>query len=131
MTDHTNHSFRNGGPGNMWGWLLQRISAALLLFFVMAHLWIEHFLHVGAAITFHSVEARLVYAVYSFVDFGLLAVVVYHGLNGLRNVLLDLSPAPSTVRTLTAVLWVAGVVTFVWGVDILSPFLYGHPLFPL
>lgn len=115
----------------MWPWLLQRVTAVLLLFFVLGHLWIEHFLHLGARITYASVAERLLHAFYVFVDLGLLVVVVYHGLNGLGTVLFDLPWSPAAQRRITAGLWVLGVVTVLFGADVLSPFLWGHPLFRL
>jgi succinate dehydrogenase / fumarate reductase cytochrome b subunit len=115
----------------MWPWILQRASAALLLFFVMAHLWIQHFLRVGASVTYRSVMARLVHGLDVVVDFGLLAVVVYHGLNGLRAVLLDRMDNPAEVRALNTTIWVLGCATFVFGMDVLSPFLFGRPWFRL
>jgi succinate dehydrogenase / fumarate reductase membrane anchor subunit len=123
--------WRRRWPSAGWGWVLQRVSAALLLFFLLAHLWVEHFMHLGQPITFQSVTTRLLHGFYLFVDGGLLAVVVFHGLNGLRNILLDLDPTPAATRTLTGILWGLGIVTVAFGVDILSPFVWGHPVFPL
>ena len=119
------------GQSGTWPWLLQRVSAALLLFFVIAHLWIEHFVHLGARITYRTVLERLVHGFYVFVDAGLLGVVVFHGLNGLRSVLVENTNDPAAVRAVTTTLWVLGVATFVFGMDVLSPFLFGHPWFRL
>ncbi len=107
------------------------MSATLLLFFVLAHLWIEHFMHVGARITYRTVLDRLLQGFYVFVDAGLLAVVVFHGLNGLRNVLVENTENPAAVRAVTTAMWVLGVATLAFGMDVLSPFLFGHPWFRL
>jgi succinate dehydrogenase hydrophobic anchor subunit len=119
------------GHTGTWAWLLQRVTAALLLFFVMAHLWLEHFAPVGAAITYASVERDLIRGFDVFVDGGLLAVVVFHGLNGLRSILMEGMDSPSAVRALTTTMWVLGVGTVVFGLDVLSPFLFGHAWFQL
>ena len=119
------------GHAGAWPWLLQRVSATLLLFFVLAHLWIEHFMHVGARITYRTVLDRLLQGFYVFVDAGLLAVVVFHGLNGLRNVLVENTENPAAVRAVTTAMWVLGVATLAFGMDVLSPFLFGHPWFRL
>jgi len=66
-----------------------------------------------------------------FVDGGLLAVVVFHGLNGLRSILMEGMDSPSAVRALTTTMWVLGVGTVVFGLDVLSPFLFGHAWFQL
>lgn len=120
-----------GATGGAWPWLLQRVSAGFLLVLIFAHLWVEHFMHLGAAITFASVEARLMHALFAVIDYGLLIVVVFHGLNGLRTVLLEMPFLPHRVRTITMALWLLGILTVVFGMDILAPFLWGRPWFVL
>ncbi len=120
-----------GTTGGAWPWLLQRVSAVFLLVLILLHLWIEHFMHLGAPITFASVKARLVHAVFAVIDYGLLIVVVFHGLNGLRTVLLEIPFLPHRSRAITIGLWVLGVVTVIFGMDILAPFLWGRPWFVL
>lgn len=73
------------------GWLFQRFSAAALLVLLMAHLWIEHFLHPSRPITYRTVGARLLHGLYQAIDYALLIVVVYHALNGLKAILADRS----------------------------------------
>lgn len=94
-----------------------------LLVLVLAHLWIEHFMHPGRAITYGSVARRLVQGLYQAVDYWLLVVVVYHGLNGLKNVLEDRPWRPWAWRGIIAGLWIVGLATLVLGGDILSSFL--------
>lgn len=118
-------------PRGAWGWLLQRVSAVLLLVLVLAHLWIEHFLHLGARITYHGVSLRLAHALYDLVDYALLVVVVYHALNGLRNVLMERVHSPRGIGWLTTALVIWGLATIVLGADILSAFLNGRAWFYL
>lgn len=117
--------------GGVWPWLLQRVSAVFLLVLILAHLWIEHFMHLGVPITFFSVRARLVHGLFAVIDYGLLIVVVYHGLNGLRTVLLEIPFLPHRVRAVNLALWLLGIVTVVFGMDILATFLWGRPWFVL
>jgi succinate dehydrogenase hydrophobic anchor subunit len=49
------------------------------------------------------------------VDFSLLGLVLYHGLNGMRNIFLEWPPAAHRAKAMTLGLWVLGVVTFVYG----------------
>jgi succinate dehydrogenase / fumarate reductase cytochrome b subunit len=105
-----------------WGWVLQRFTGVLLLVFLGGHLWVEHFLHVGQLIRYRAVVVRLSRWLYAFLDFGLLAAVVYHGLNGLRRVLLERFPGAR--RWIGAALLALGLLTWAWGADILSAFLY-------
>ncbi len=121
---------RGGGRG-AWPWVLQRLSALALLVLVVAHLWIEHFMHLGQAITYHGVVARLMHALYDAVDYALLLTVVYHALNGFRSVLFDRIMGPTAQRLTTGVLWVVGLATLVLGGDILSAFLNGRAWFYL
>lgn len=113
------------------GWVLQRVSAVLLLVLIVAHLWIEHFMHLGRPITYSGVVDRLMHGIYDAVDYGLLIVVVYHGLNGLRNVLMDRVTSAQGVAILNGTLGVVGVATVILGADILSAFLDGRAWFYL
>lgn len=117
--------------GGMWRWLLQRVSAALLLFFVIAHLWIEHFLHLGRKITDANVMGRLLHGFYQMVDYGLLVIVVYHGLNGFYHVMTDYTHSERAQVRLGWGLSLLGILTVVLGIDILSAFLDGQPILRL
>lgn len=112
-------------------WLLQRLSAAALLVLVLAHLWIEHFMHRGTAITFSRVAARLFHGLYQGIDYLLLIVVVYHSLNGFRNILQDRVWSRAAWTAITSGIWVLGIATVVLGADILSAFLDGRAWFYL
>ncbi|NMP22492.1 succinate dehydrogenase, hydrophobic membrane anchor protein [Sulfobacillus harzensis] len=118
-------------PGGAWQWFLQRVSAVLLLVLVLGHLWIEHFLHLGSRFSYQGVAARLVHGFYDAIDYALLVVVVYHGLNGLYHVLTDRMHRGSARRTLAIGLSLVGIATVVLGADILSAFLTPHPWFLL
>ena len=85
----------------------------------------------GSRISYRAVLDRLLHGVYGVVDVGLLAVAVFHGLAGLRGMLVERTSEPAAARAVTTILWVLGVATFVFGVDVLSPFLCGHPWFRL
>lgn len=122
---------RSVAPRGAWSWLLQRVSAVLLLVLVLAHLWIEHFMHLGHRITYHGVSARLLEGFYDAIDYALLVVVVYHGLNGLKSVLTDRIQSAAALKTVSWVLVVVGVLTVLLGADILSAFLMGRPWFYL
>jgi succinate dehydrogenase/fumarate reductase cytochrome b subunit len=58
---------------------------------------------------------------------GLLVVVVFHGLNGLRNILNEWRPS----KRLDAALVLVGITTVLWGLDILWAFWYHRPFFSL
>lgn len=70
-------------------WLMQRISAGILVVLLFIHFWVGHYANLGASITFAGVQMRLQNAIFVSVDSMLLILVVFHGLNGIRNIVLD------------------------------------------
>ena len=71
---------------NAWIWLLQRISAVLLLFLVGFHIWR---LHIDKIIMLNLVTSRFELLLFVVLDFLLLAFGIFHGMNGLYAVLAD------------------------------------------
>ena len=110
-------------------WFLQRLTAGFLVVFLGAHLWILHYAVVGERITFEGVLGRMQSPLYFALDAALLGTVIYHALNGFRNVLLDFRMSEGSARVLTWVLIIVGFLTFVFGVNALFPFFTGKPLF--
>lgn len=97
-------------------WGLQRITGFLLIFLLGAHLVFEHFIETetGPA-SFQSVTDRLQDPLYFLVDFFLLLLALYHGLNGARTVLLDLALHPHLQSTITYFLIIIGVLATIYG----------------
>jgi succinate dehydrogenase/fumarate reductase cytochrome b subunit len=95
-------------------WLLQRVTAYGLVIFLAVHMWFNHFADVstGNRLTFELVNRRfeLYPVLYAINDIGLLTFTVFHGLNGVRNVVYDLSTSPAIRRTATIVLLIVGLV---------------------
>ena len=71
---------------NAWTWLLQRVSAVLLLCLIAIHLWR---LHVAKIVVLDVVESRFDLWSIILLDLSLLTVGMFHGLNGLYAVLAD------------------------------------------
>jgi succinate dehydrogenase / fumarate reductase membrane anchor subunit len=115
----------------LWPWFLQRVTAALLPIALGTHIWALHFVSSGERLTFQSMRARLASPLILSLDGALLALALFHGLNGVRMVALDFNIGPRAERWLTAVLWVVGLLTFVFGLNTLVAFLYGNPWFTL
>lgn len=103
-----------------WPWFLQRAAGAALLVLLFGHIWVNHFAGLSQVIAgrqeelvlFELVQARLKMALFIFVDFSLLGLVLFHGLNGIRNILIDLGLKG---RKVNVGLIVLGVVAFVYG----------------
>lgn len=109
-------------PQGVWAWILQRLTAVLLLFFLGAHLTVLHYIPENMNINFLGVAARFKGLLYVIIDSGLLAVALYHALNGIRNVLFDFIVNDGKRRALTMLLLVVGLVYLIWGAYALTFF---------
>lgn len=95
-------------------WLLQRITAVLLVVFLGLHLWASNFAADWAAL------------LRAVVDLSLLALALFHGLNGVRTVILDFGPGQAGRRFLSAGLALVGVAGFLFGVYGFWPLLFAR-----
>jgi succinate dehydrogenase cytochrome b556 subunit len=102
--------------GGMWPWLGQRVTAVLVLVTIMVHLVLTHYIAIGQ-LSFDNIAGRLAGGAVLVNDIVLLVAVVYHGLNGLRMVVLDwgLSNVAGR-RVFNAVLWLVGIAAIVYGI---------------
>jgi len=109
--------------GGMWAWLLQRITAILIIVCLAIHLVLTHIFNIGE-LDYDNVANRLAHAGVIAVDIILLASGIYHALNGLRMVLMDywFSPRKRAVA-LSVVLWVIGLVAMGYGTWALWPWI--------
>ena len=73
----------------LWAWVLQRVTGLLLGVYLVLHLWVLGFVLAGSE-AFDGILARLNSPVFHFFDLLLFAGFLYHGLNGLRVILVDL-----------------------------------------
>lgn len=114
-----------------WAWIFQRLSAILLIVFLAIHLYASHFMDLDShvaddpLITFEDVSIRLDQLFYIVVDYGMLSMVLFHGLNGLRTVLFDFDMFAKRRKLIDVALWVVGIATLIWGIVILFPFITG------
>ena len=121
--------------GGFWPWLFQRVSGLLLLGLLGVHIWMGHFSGLAAVIRgdqeelvlYYIVNKRLAQGLFIFVDFSLLALVLYHGLNGIRNILLEWPAAARNEKAFTIGLWVIGAATFFYGAWVLLEFIVWPP----
>lgn len=104
-------------------WLLQRISAAFLIVLLFIHFWVGHYANFGAPITFAGVQMRLQNALFVILDSMLLVSVVFHGLNGVRNILLDYPSLLPHNRYISLVLLILGTAIIILGIYSLYPFM--------
>ncbi|MCZ7392169.1 MAG: hypothetical protein ABOK23_00130 [Candidatus Methanoperedens sp.] len=107
-------------------WLMQRISAGILVVLLFIHFWVGHYANLGASITFAGVQMRLQNAIFVSVDSMLLILVVFHGLNGIRNIVLDYPSILPHNRSLSLILLIVGIATVIFGFYSLYPFMAGR-----
>lgn len=102
-------------------WYLQRITGALLLLLLAAHFWVEHFMSAPlrrGELTYDVIRDRIANPAWQAIDIAFLIVALYHGLNGLRGILLDYGKiGKGAARAATVILVVAGVLWAWWGVE--------------
>ena len=101
----------NVGAGNwkgigMWAWILFRVSGLILVGYLFVHIWV---ISQGRAVSpmrldelFEMFEKPFLV----FLDLMLVSAVLYHALNGVRIILMDLNV---TIERHKAVFWVCMV----------------------
>jgi succinate dehydrogenase hydrophobic anchor subunit len=107
----------------MW-WYVQRITGALLVILLAAHFWVEHFMNktmLRGDLSYENILSRISNPVWQAIDISFLIVALIHGLNGLRNIILDFSKVgPRATQLITVVLVAVGGVWAWWGIDAFS-----------
>jgi len=107
--------------GRAINWYLQRITGAALLVLLVMHFWVEHFtaeVRTPDGLTFEVIQRRFFQNPWFVaVDISFLFIALYHGLNGIRNILLDYTWGTRFRTPITVVLTLIGIVVAYWGVD--------------
>jgi succinate dehydrogenase / fumarate reductase membrane anchor subunit len=102
-------------------WYLQRITGALLLVLLVAHFWVEHFMTEPlrrGELSYSAILSRISNPYWQAIDISFLIIALYHGLNGLRNIILDYSRiSKGAARAATVILVLIGFLWAYWGID--------------
>lgn len=105
---------RNRPQRGTTAWALQRLSAYGLIVFLTVHMAFNHFINIrsGNIITFELVNRRfeLYPVLYAVNDIGLLTMAIFHGLNGVRNVIYDWVTNITIRRIASALLIIVGLI---------------------
>ncbi len=113
----------NEARGGVWGWLMQRVTAVVLIVGLGTHLIATHIQNAGE-LSYGNIAQRLAAAFFIVVDVSLLAAAIFHALNGLRMVLLDYFWKARRQRLVfTSILWAIGVGFFTFGLWALWPWI--------
>jgi succinate dehydrogenase / fumarate reductase membrane anchor subunit len=109
---------------NVLWWYVQRITGALLVVLLTLHFWVEHFMSqtlMRGDLTYAVILSRISNPVWQAIDIGFLVVALVHGLNGLRNIVLDYSRVgPRVAQAITVALVAVGLVWSWWGIEAFS-----------
>ena len=98
-----------GDPG-MWSWVLHRITGATIYFFLFIHVLDTALVRISPQ-AYDEVISTYKTPIVGLMEFGLVAAVLYHALNGIRVILIDFwAQGPRYQRLM---LWVIGVVWLV------------------
>ncbi|HZL65360.1 MAG TPA: succinate dehydrogenase, cytochrome b556 subunit [Thermoleophilia bacterium] len=91
----------------MWAWMLFRISGLILVFYLFVHVWVISQGRLGGAGTMNSFFKFFDKPFLVLLDLMLVSAVLYHALNGVRIVLMDLGIG---IKQHKLVFWVCMVV---------------------
>ena len=91
----------------MWSWVLHRISGATVFFFLFVHVLGTAMVRVSPQ-AYNGVIHDYQTPVVGLMEFGLVAAVVFHALNGIRVILIDFWSEGTRYQRL--MLWIVGVV---------------------
>jgi succinate dehydrogenase cytochrome b subunit len=101
-----------GDPG-MWSWVLHRISGATIFFFLFVHVLDAAMLRVSPQ-TYNGVIHDYQAPIVGLMEYGLVAAVLFHGLNGIRVILIDFwSQGPRYQRLMFGIVCVAFLLLMV------------------
>lgn len=108
--------------------LLQLVTGVLIAALLGIHMVISHldailgFFGVDATEPFswESMIGRASQGIWVGLYIALLALVLYHGLYGLRGIILELTTSVKTARIITRIFIIIGIVTFIWGTYVVA-----------
>lgn len=122
---------RSKQPNTFWPWFVQRVTGVVLVVLLAVHIGVNHFGNLDKPgvstrerelIAFSDVAHRLSMVMWWVIDIALLAFILFHGLNGIRNIALDLGVKSRGDKMVTALLSVIGLAAFVFGIAALIAF---------
>ncbi|MEU7634032.1 succinate dehydrogenase, cytochrome b556 subunit [Nocardia sp. NPDC049190] len=101
-----------GDPG-MWSWALHRITGVAIFFFLFVHVLDTALVRVSPD-TYNEAIETYKNPIVALMEMGLVAVVLFHALNGVRVILVDFwSKGPKYQRTM---LWIILAIWFLLAV---------------
>lgn len=106
---------------NTYLWFVQLITGVLIAVLLGIHMVMQHLdailsffgFNINDPTSWQSMIERSREVIWAGIYISLLAVVLYHALNGLRNIILELAPSAQTERIVTWVIIAFGILVFI------------------
>ncbi|MBI4835121.1 MAG: hypothetical protein HY811_09930 [Planctomycetes bacterium] len=100
-------------------WFFQRITGILLTALLAIHIITLHFT-VSEVISFDTVVTRIQSSIFWLFFYTLfLLLTLWHGFNGVYEVVSDYAPSPGLKRFMIWFFWLFGLILFAWGMNVL------------
>jgi succinate dehydrogenase hydrophobic anchor subunit len=106
---------------NTYLWFVQLVTGVLIAVLLGIHMVLMHLdvilgffgVNVNDPTSWQSMIERSREVIWAGIYIALLAVVLYHALNGLRNIILELTPSVQIERIVTWVIIAFGILAFI------------------
>lgn len=108
----------------LWAWLLHRITGLAIVFYLLLHIVVISSVLRGSG-SFDTVMATLRTPFFAAGELLLVVAVIYHGLNGLRIILLDFGIGVRFQKPLFWGAFALSVIGFVWALTVFGPRIVG------
>jgi succinate dehydrogenase/fumarate reductase cytochrome b subunit len=116
---------------SFWPWFLQRVTGVVLVILLTLHIVVNHLFNIAEVeddilpglVVFSDVADRFEMPIYWVIAVLLLSFALFHGLNGVRNILLDYGVRGTGEKVATGALLGVGVAAFAFGIVALAAFI--------
>ncbi len=116
---------------SFWPWFLQRVTGGALLILLTIHIVVNHIFNIAEVeddilpglVVYSDVADRFETPAYWIIAVLLLSFALFHGLNGIRNILLDYGVRGAGEKVVTGALLGVGTVAFTFGIIALAAFI--------
>lgn len=107
------------GGAELWWWYFMRLSGLLLVFLALGHLLITHILNNVEVVNYKFVADRWadpnVGLIWRFWDLSMITLAVFHGCNGLREILAEYVTRPGRRLLIDTFIWSFAIVLTAFG----------------
>jgi succinate dehydrogenase / fumarate reductase cytochrome b subunit len=117
VSERPNAELSAGIPGfERFAWYFLRVSGLALVILACGHLFITHYLNVPSETTFDFVANRWANPLWRVFDTTLLLLALWHGILGLRGIVIDWIRSAGWRVALNALAWLLGLIFSVIGI---------------